>query len=221
MAGMKRLASIVLVVACTATGAATAAGPASNHTAVGTAAAKASLLTLADLGKGWTSKAGKTSGIQVRCTGYQPSGKGIVETGIASTPTFSAGGAGPFVVQETSEYATAAQASEYWMHAVTARLVTCARQSLSSLSSRGIELKVVSAGPLAVTKVEPMTAGFRVVATLSSATQKNLKTYLAWIFVGHGAGVTQIVVSSFQIVPVKYEYALALIADHHMSLPTA
>ena len=38
-----------------------------------------------------------------------------------------------------------------------------------------------------------MTAGYRVVATLSSATQKNLKTYLDWIFVGHGTGVTQIV----------------------------
>ena len=61
-----------------------------------------------------------------------------------------------------------------------------------------------------------MTAGYRVVATLTSATQKNLKTYLDWIFVGHGAGVTQIVVSSFQPLPVKYEHALAVLADHHM-----
>jgi hypothetical protein len=218
---MKRLTSIVLVVLFAATGVATAAAPASRHTTAGTAAAKASLLTLAELGKGWTSKAGTTSGIQVRCTGYQPSGKGIVETGVASTPTFAAGGAGPFVVQETSEYATAAQASAYWKHAVTAGLVECAKQSLSPLSAQGIKLKVVSAGPLAVAKVEPMTAGYRVVATLSSASQKNLKTYLDWIFVGRGTGVTQIVVSSFQPLPVKYEHALAVLADHRMSLPTA
>ena len=218
---MKRLASIGLVLLCTATGVATAAGPAAKHRASGTAAAQASLLTLADLGKGWTSKAGTTSGIQVRCSGYQPSGKGIVETGVASTPTYAASTAGPFVVQETSEYATAAQASAYWKKAVTAGLVACAKQSLSGLASQGIKLKVVSAGPLAIAKVEPMTAGYRVVATLSSATQKNLKTYLDWIFVGHGAGVTQIVVSSFQPLPVKYERALAVLADHHMSLPTA
>ena len=218
---MKRLASIVLVLLCTATGVATAAGPATEHTVAGTTAARASLLTLADLGKGWTAKAGTTSGIQVRCSGHQPSGKGIVETGVASTPSFAASTAGPFVVQETSEYATAAQASAYWEHAVTAGLVTCATQSLSPLASRGIKLKVVSAGPLAITKVEPMTAGYRVVASLSSATQKNLRTYLDWIFVGHGKGVTQIVVSSFQPLPVKYEHALALIADHRMSLPTA
>ena len=218
---MKRVAAIVLVSFCVGTGVATAAGPASKHTASGTAAARASLLTLTELGKGWTSKAGATSGIQVRCTGYQPSGKGIVETGVASTPTYAAGTAGPFVVQETSEYATAAQASSYWKRAVTAGLVACARQSLSGLAARGIKLKTVSAGPLAITKVEPMTAGYRVVATLSSASQKDLKTYLDWIFVGHGTGVTQIVVSSFQPLPVRYERALAVLADHHMSLPTA
>jgi hypothetical protein len=222
---MQGLPAFMLVAALALVPAAAAAGPAVKHTSSGTAAAKASLLTSADLGKGWTSKATTQSGIQVSCTGYQPNGNGITEIGVASSPSFSASSAGPFVVQETSVYASAAQAKAYWKRALTAGLIACTKQSLSPLAKQGIKVKVVSAGGLPVQQVTPMTAGYRVVATLSSPANKNLKTYLDWVFVGNGKTVTQIVISSFQKLPAKYEYALAILANEHMtpkqSLPTA
>jgi hypothetical protein len=222
---MKRLAAVTVTAALALAPAASAAGPVVEHTSSGTAAAKASLLTSTDLGKGWTSKATTQSGIQVSCTGYQPNGKGIAEIGVASSPSFSASSTGPFVVQETSVFASAAQARAYWKRALTAGLIACAKQSLSALATQGIKVKVVSAGTLPVQQVTPLTAGYRVVATLSSSANKNLKTYLDWVFVGNGKTVTQIVISSFQKLPAKYEYALAILANKHMtprqSLPTA
>jgi hypothetical protein len=225
MGAMRRALALALIASGTFAVSASAAGPAVKHTAAGTAAAKMSLLTLKDLGNGWTSKPDKTSGIQVSCTGYQPSGTGIVETGVASSPSFAGSSAGPFVVQQTSVYATAAQASVYWKRAVTTGLLACLKQSLSGIASQGINVKIASAKALTVPKITSMTAGYRVVATLDSAKQKNLKTYLDWILVGHGKTVTEIVISSFQLLPLKYEYALGVLADNHIApkkvLPTA
>ncbi len=212
---------LALVTLAVTAGTAGASGPAAKHTSAGNDAATASLITMADLGKGWTAAAAGTAGLQVSCPGHRPSGKGIVEIGSASSPTFSGSKIGPFVVQLTSVYATKAQAGAYWKRAVTTGLTTCTRQSLQTLTAKGIKVKVVSAGALAIGKVTSMTAGYRVVATLTSSAQKHLETYTDWIFVGQGKAVTEIMVSSFQKLPVKVEHALALIAAQHMALPTA
>jgi hypothetical protein len=206
---------------------ASGAAPSVDHTPSGTAAAKASLLTSADLGNGWSASATPQSGIDVSCAGHRPNGKGITEIGAASSPSFSAGTTGPFIVQQTSVYASAAQAKAYWRRAVEAGLIACTEQSLAPLAKRGIKVKVVSAGALPVQNVTPMTAGYRVVATLSSSANKDLRTYLDWVMVGNGKTLTQIVISSFQKLPAKYEYALAILANRHIapapraSLPTA
>ncbi len=213
---MKRLA-LAGMLALAVTAAAAAAGPALDHTAAGSAAAKASLITKTDLGSGWTSSATKGAGIEVSCTGHVPSGKGIVETGAAASPSFAGGQAGPFVVQETSVYKTSAQASAYWKRAVDAGVVNCTRQALETITAKGIKIKIDSQGPIKVQQVGKLTAGYRVVATLSSAKQKSLKTYMDWIFVGKGNALTQIEISAFsQAVPAKYEYALATIAYSRM-----
>jgi hypothetical protein len=212
---MKLALAGMLALAVTAVAA--AAGPAVEHTAAGTAAAKASLITKKDLGSGWRSSATKGAGIEVSCTGHVPSGKGIVETGAAASPSFAGGQAGPFIVQETSVYGTSAQASAYWKRAVNAGVVNCTRQALETITSQGIKVKIDSQGPIKVQRVGSLTAGYRVVATLTSKTQKRLKTYMDWIFVGKGNALTQIEISDFtQAVPPKYEYALAVIAYSRM-----
>lgn len=215
------LAAGVLGVAAVVTEAAAAAGPAAHHTSAGTAAAKKSLITKHDLGKGWTATADSTSGIDVSCAGHSPSGNGIVETGAASSPTYSGSKIGPFVVQLTSVFATPAQANAYWKRAVTPGLIACARQSLRALTTKGVTVKILSAGALAIDKVTSMTAGYRVVAALGSASAKGLKTYVDWVLVGHGNVVTEIMISSLRELPAKYGYALAVIADHHVAAPSA
>jgi hypothetical protein len=215
MTRMKLALAATLALAVTAVAA--AAGPALEHTAAGTAAAKASLLTRTDLGTGWTATTTKGAGIEVSCSGHVPNGKGIVETGAAASPSFAGGSTGPFIVQETSVYKTTGQASTYWKRAVDPGLVACTRQALESISSHGIKIKILSQGPLQVQRVAPLTAGYRVVAMLSSKTEKSLKTYMDWIFVGKGSSLTQIEISDFtQPVPAKYEYALAVIAYSRM-----
>ena len=214
---MARSVAALLFAALVLVGAASAAGPAVKQTAAGTAAAKASLLTLHDFGQGWTQTATRTSGLDVTCSGHAPSGKGIVQTGAASSPTFAGGKVGPFIAQVTSVYATGAEASAYWKRAVTASLANCARQSLQTVAAKGITVKVLSQGALPLPKVAPLVAAYRVVATLSSSAQKNLRTYVDWILVGQGKTVTEIMISSFQLVPADFEHALALIADKRMS----
>jgi hypothetical protein len=221
MAAMTRpligaLLAAAVVAAAGPAGAAGAPGPAVRQTRAGTAAAQASLLTRKDLGAGWTATATRASGLLVSCSGHRPSGAGVVETGNASSPTFAAGRVGPFIVQVTSVYASAAQASTYWRRAVTAGLVACARQSLQTISARGIRVRVLSQGALPLAKVAPMTAGYRVVASLSSAAERDLKTYVDWILVGRGRALTEIMISSFAQPPADFEHALALIADARM-----
>jgi hypothetical protein len=217
MTAMVRSLAAFLLAAAVAAGAASAAGPARKETTAGTAAAKGSLLTLHDFGQGWTETATQGSGLDVTCSGHLPSGRGIVQTGHASSPTFAGGKVGPFIAQVTSVYATGAQASAYWRRAVTASLVNCARQSLETITAKGIKVKVLSQGALPLMKVAPLAAAYRVVATLTSSAQKNLKTYVDWILVGQGKAVTEIMISSFQVVPADFERALALIADKRMS----
>ena len=221
MASMTRSLTAVLLAAgvlaaAGSAGAARTDGPALRHTAAGAAAARASLLTRHDLGAGWTATATRPSGLLVSCSGHRPSGAGIVETGDASSPTFAAGKVGPFIVQVTSVYASEAQTSAYWKRAVTAGLVACARQSLQTITARGIGVRVLSQGALPLAKVAPMTAAYRVVATLSSSAEKALNTYVDWILVGRGKELTEIMISSFEPPPADFEHALALIANARM-----
>src|SRR5580765_7268954 len=108
----------VLLAAAVLAGPAAAAAPAEKHTAVGTTAAKASLLELSDLGKAWSAGATGTPGIHLACQGWSPSGKGVVETGAAGSPSFASTRVGPFISQTTSVYASPGQASAYWARAV-------------------------------------------------------------------------------------------------------
>src|SRR5580704_2033558 len=127
--GVMRLLAVTAAAALlVATAAAT--GPAVELTAAGNASAKASLIQLTDLGKGWASKAAPSGGLQVSCKGFQPSMKGIVETGAAGSPSFSDSPVGPFVSQTASVYASAGQASAVWNRAIQPGLIACVALSV-------------------------------------------------------------------------------------------
>jgi len=194
-----------------------AAAPIAHHTSAGTQAARASLLTASDFGKGWTAAKAAQRGILVSCPGHTPSAKGIVETGVAASPTFSAAQTGPFVEQNRSVYATAAQAGTWWGHAVTPSLVTCVARDLTALAARGVKVKLLSAAKLAVTSTATHTAGYRVVA---DANGKRL--YMDVIVIGSGATITDITISSFITpVPTKTEQALATVIARKLGGPSA
>jgi len=192
--------------------------PAAHHTTTGTRAAQASLLKLADLGKGWTAAAvTRQQGVPLTCTAHNPSATGIVETGAASSPAFSVAQTGPFVQQNTSVFATAGEASTWWRRAVTPTLVRCAAGTFAALRARGVKVSVVSQATLPISTALPHTAGFRVVAKANGK-----KLYFDLIVLGTGRAITGVTVSSFvQPVAARYERALAVVIARKLGGPAA
>ena len=212
----------VLLAAAVLAGPAAGAAPSAQHTATGTTAAKASLLTLSDLGKGWQAGTTGTPGLHLSCKGWTPSGSGIVETGAAGSPSFAATQVGPFLSQTTSVYASPKQASTYWDRAVQPGLVACVVQTVAALEARGIHVDVVSKGALPVTKASNLTAGYRVVATLTSPGKTPRKLYFDVVLVGRGNTLSELSMTSFVApVPAKVEAALARVVASRIGRPTA
>jgi hypothetical protein len=213
---------VVLLAAAVLAAPAAAAAPSAQHTAVGTTAAKGSLLTLSDLGKGWQAGTTGTPGLHLSCKGWSPNAKGIVETGAAGSPSFAATQVGPFLSQTTSVYATSKQASTYWARAVQPGLVACVVQTVAALEGRGIHVKVISKGALPVTKASSLTAGYRVVASLRSPGKTPRKLYFDVVLVGRGNTLSELSMTSFVApVPAKVEAALAKLVASRIGGPTA
>jgi hypothetical protein len=212
----------VLFAAAVLAGPAAAAAPSAQHTAVGTTAAKGSLITVSDLGKGWTAGATGTPGLHLACTGWSPSGKGIVETGAAGSPSYSATQTGPFLSQTTSVYGSTKQASTYWARAVQPGLIACVVQTVAALEAQGIHVEVLSKGALPVTKESSLTAGYRVVASLTSPGKTPRKLYFDVVLVGRGNTLSELSMTSFVApVPAKVEAALAKLVASRIGGPTA
>lgn len=224
---MKALAGALLagtLAVAASAGSAFAAPPAAKHTTAGTKAAKASLLTLKDLGQGWQAGQAGTPGLKLGCTGWRPSGSGIVETGAAGTPAFAGGSVGPFLSQTASTYATAKQAATYWARAVQPGLVKCVVQTVQALEAQGVKVTITHQGALPVSKAAQLTSAFRVVASLSAGSKQPEKLYFDVILVGQGKTLTEISLSSFVApIPAEVENALATLVAHRLSggLPTA
>jgi hypothetical protein len=209
-----------LIAASIAVGSAAAAGPVVKRTSAGNATARAALLTAADLGKSWKAvppKVQQAPGFS--CRGYQPSEKGIVEIGAATSPSFSSGGT--ILQQYTGVYASAKQASTLWARAVKAGLADCAAQTLETIESRGIKVSQLASGTLTLPKPIPRTAGYRVTATLHAG-GRALKTYFDVVLLSRGTTITEITISSFgEPVPSRSEQALAQIVAKRLGAPTA
>lgn len=192
--------------------------PAVHHTAAGTKAARATLLTKKDVGKQWSAAApARQQGVALTCPLHAPSGKGVVEVGVASSPAFSPTPTGPFVQQNTSVYASAAQASTWWRRAVTPTLARCATETLAALGAKGVKVGDVGRGKLAIRTVLPHTASYRVTATAAGK-----KLYFDLIVLGTGRTITAVTITSFvQAVPAKYETALATLIVRKLGGPSA
>jgi hypothetical protein len=192
--------------------------PALHHTSAGTRAAQASLLVLKDLGKGWTAAPqAAQQGVPLTCRGHSPTAKGIVETGAASSPAFSASQAGPFVQQNTSVYGSTAQADAWWKRTVTPSFVACAAGTFDALRAKGVKVALVSQGKLSISTALPHTAGYRVVATANGK-----KLYFDLLVLATGRTITAVTISSFlQPVPAKYEQALARVVVGKVGGPAA
>ncbi len=192
-----------------------AAAPAMKHTTADTTTAKASLVKIADFGKGWTGKASPQQGLALGCTGFQPSGKGIVETGAATSAAISFGTVGPFVLQKTSVYATTAEANTYWQRAVTARLVTCVSGVLRGLSARGIKVTITAQGKLPFSTTLEHTAAYRAVATVG---KNKLTYYIDVIILGKGRTITALTINRIEAAPPSsFEKGLATIVASRLN----
>lgn len=186
-----------------------AAAPAVHLTKADMSAAKASVLTKAELGKGWTGKASPQTGASFDCKGYAPSGAGITESGGATSDTFAYGttGIGPFLVQATSVYATKKQANTYWSRAVTPKLLTCAVQTLRLLSAKGVSVTITKSSKLAFQTTVPHAAEYRVVGDLG---KNKLKSYLDVIVLQDGRAISEITITSIEVAPpVSFEEIVA------------
>jgi hypothetical protein len=211
---------LVLLAAGVLAATAAAAGPRVKHTSAGEKLASASLLKLVDLGQGWTAAPSTTSdGVHLGCTGFQPRQNDLVEVGAADSPTFSGGRVGPFVVQKSTVFATAAQATRLWKRAVKSRLADCvARDLQSSLASQGVNVDVASKRMLPFAKVAPRRAYYRVIATLVS-NQQRLRLYFDVLVLSYGRTVTTIAISQFQSAPTaKAEEALARLVARRLGV---
>jgi hypothetical protein len=213
-------AVLVAVVAGLFVGTATAAGPGSGpaqqHTGAGTREAKASLITLRDLGTPWKATGPGPARLRLSCAGFHPSPKGLAEIGSASSPNFAAGSSGPFIAQTTSVLARSGQARILWSRAVRPELVRCVTQSLRAIAANGIKVDIVSQRSIPIANVAEQTAAYRVSANLGTSKEK-LKTYFDVVLVQSGRTITELTFSSLAVpLPVKVEHGVALLVARRL-----
>jgi hypothetical protein len=211
---------IVLLVAAVSVGTAAATpGPRAEHTSAGTKLAQSALLRVGDFGSGWTTDAaaGQAAGLNFSCTGFGPKQDDFVEIGTAQSPQFRASQIGPFVVQRTSVYESAKAVRTLWQRSMKPGIADCVAQSLEALRSKGVGVSITARDTIALGQIGDRTAGYRIVATLT--TRQRLKTYYDMIWVGGGRAITQLTVSQFQKPPpLKWEIALAKAAARRLGI---
>jgi hypothetical protein len=194
-----------------------AAAPSVVHVAADMKVARASLLTAAALGKGWTGKPAPQTGVMLACRGHSPSGAGIVETGAAASQSLSFGSTGPFLSQQTSVYRSATQANAYWRRAVTPELAVCVAQNVEALRAKGVKVTILSRRRLTLPSTVAHSTAFRVTARANKLT-----LYFDVLLLGNGRAITSIALSSFQQAPTAaVEQGLARIAARKLGGPGA
>jgi hypothetical protein len=188
-----------------------------THTRAGTAAAKRMLLTKRDLGAGWTAApAGKTPPA-LTCAGFAPSTDGVVETGVAASPAFRGGDAGPFVAQSVYVYATPAQARRFWLRVVGAGVRSCLTQSVVQGSTTDVKFAVKKIQDLALPALGARRAGYRLTAT-ATAPGQTVDAYVDLLLIGDGKAIAAISLSSFsQPLSERVELALARAAARRLA----
>jgi hypothetical protein len=211
MAAMK----LALVVAAAAVWAGTAAAsspPRPEHTSEGTKLAQASLLRIGDLGTGWTSTAvtGRQTGLNLSCAGFAPRENDLVEIGTATSPIFKGTAIGPFLLQTTSVYQSAKDATTLWQRTVKPRLAGCLALPLETTKSVGVT--ITSQTTIPIGRIGDRSIAYRFAANLSSGKSLH-RAYYDVLLIAGGQSITQLTVSEFQRPPpLNWEIALAKVA---------
>jgi len=160
-----RVAAIGVVVAFAVAGtalASTSGPPLEKHTTAGTAKARSVVLRRSDFGAGWLAKPSSSSPSGTpHCNGYDPDESDLVEIGSADSPSFQMGVR--FVSSSAGVYATAAQAQTSWNRVLQPRLPECLGSLVAKgATSNGVPTKVTGYAKLALPRLAPRTAGYRI-----------------------------------------------------------
>jgi len=160
---------VVLALGCAGAALAANGEPQKHHNPADMARARSVVLRPSDLGSTWkATPATSSENGSLRCRAFAPDESDLTETGAASSPDFSQG------LQYVSSYAslfeTAAQAQASWSRVVRPGLMTCLRTLFEQgASSGGTTTKVTGTGVLAVPRLAPRTAGYRLSFTATNS----------------------------------------------------
>ncbi len=183
--------------------------PGVHHTAAGMTAAGRALVTRADVGPGW--KAGVRPKKPGTLACRAPSTlKGVLETGAAVSPLYSASGSGPFVSASAFVYDTPAGAARFFAQIAKPNALPCLSQSLATgKSAAGVTFTVTRRQTLATPRLGVTAAAYRVVGHASVAAQK-VTVYADVILLQHASAIVELSFASFsEPVPPATEQRIA------------
>jgi hypothetical protein len=169
--------------------AAAANPPKTTHTAKGMAAARHLLVTIRAFPAGWTTAAAANGFSGLTCPVFTPSTKGVVERGVAASPSYRAAAAGPFANQSAYVYATAAQASLFWRRVATPGVARCVAQSVTQASTANVQFKVIGRRAIAAPSLAARTAAYRIIASVTTPGQ-TATAYVDLILIGRGRAIS-------------------------------
>ena len=168
MRAVTRIALVVLAAAVVVTGAAFAAtgDPVKRHTAADMAKARSIVFKLRELGPGWTRDTAPQTDDNPRCSYFEIDESDLVQTGYAEA-TFNHS-SGATLGSEASVYKTVANAQATWGRHVRPALARCLADEMRHEAAKdGDTVRIVSTGKLALPKVSPRTAAFRILVRLT------------------------------------------------------
>ncbi|HKY25065.1 MAG TPA: hypothetical protein VJM07_07910 [Gaiella sp.] len=167
-------------------------------TTAGNAAARSVVLKRADLSPAFTmlKRADDDLPAGVRCGALDESDLTI--NGEAQSPDFQLTQQGVYVTvgSTVNVYRTLREAGASWRRGTSAQTTTCFADIVRLSAPRGQRVKIVSAKRLTVPKVAPMTAAFRVVATLTLTGNQRVTAYVDAIILQHGRVQSGVVFTS-------------------------
>lgn len=186
-----------------------ATAPGVHHTAAGMALAHRLLVVRADLGPGW--KAGTTPKKAGTLACRAPTSiKGVLETGVAVSPLYSAADSGPFASSSVFVYDSAAGAAKYFQQIAKPSALPCLALSVANgTSTAGVTFTVTRRQTLTAPRVGAVSAAYRVVGRASVSAQK-VTVYADVVLLQRGSAIVELSFASFSApVPFATETRIA------------
>jgi hypothetical protein len=140
--------------------------PIKRHTASDMAKAQSIVFKRGELGAEWTRDTSPSNDDDPDCSYFHIQESDLVETGYAEATFNHASGA--TLGSEASVYKTIAQAQTTWSRHVRPALARCLADEIRREAAKdGDTVRIVSTGKLALPKVSPRTAAFRIAVRLT------------------------------------------------------